>query len=70
MSPPLPNKWWQVAQVFWKRVFHKKLFRVAPIHHHFEALGWPAAKVTMRYWVITIIAGVLGLAIALLARVP
>ncbi len=59
-----------MLQVFWKRVFHKKLFRVAPIHHHFEALGWPAAKVTMRYWVITIIAGVLGLAIALLARVP
>jgi len=59
-----------LLQVFWKKVFHKKLFLVAPIHHHFEALGWPAAKVTMRYWVITIIAGVLGLAIALLARVP
>jgi len=59
-----------LLQVFWKKVFHKKLFRVAPIHHHFEAIGWPAAKVTMRYWVITIIAGVLGLAIALLARIP
>jgi len=59
-----------LLQVFWKRVFHRKLFLVAPIHHHFEALGWPAAKVTMRYWVITIIAGVLGLAIALLSRIP
>lgn len=59
-----------LLQVFWKKVFHKKLFRVAPIHHHFEAIGWPAAKVTMRYWVITIIAGVIGLAIALLARTP
>jgi phospho-N-acetylmuramoyl-pentapeptide-transferase len=58
-----------LLQVFWKKVFHKKLFRVAPIHHHFEAIGWPAAKVTMRYWVITIIAGVLGLAVALLAHV-
>lgn len=57
-----------LLQVFWKKVFHKKLFQVAPIHHHFEALGWPAAKVTMRYWVITIIAGVLGLSIALLSR--
>lgn len=57
-------------QVFWKKAFHKKLFRVAPIHHHFEALGWPAAKVTMRYWVITIIAGVLGLVLALAARLP
>ncbi len=57
-----------LLQVFWKKVFHKKLFRVAPIHHHFEAIGWPAYKVTMRYWVITIISGVLGLAVALLAR--
>ncbi|MDP2651909.1 MAG: hypothetical protein Q8O94_02120 [bacterium] len=57
-----------LLQVFWKKVFHKKLFQVAPIHHHFEAIGWPAAKVTMRYWVITIIAGVVGLTIALLAR--
>jgi phospho-N-acetylmuramoyl-pentapeptide-transferase len=58
-----------LLQVFWKKVFHRKLFQVAPIHHHFEALGWPAAKVTMRYWVITIIAGVLGMSIALLSRV-
>ncbi|MGD0328177.1 MAG: hypothetical protein ABSB00_00470 [Minisyncoccia bacterium] len=57
-----------LLQVFWKKVFHKKIFRVAPVHHHFEAIGWPAAKITMRYWVITIIAGVVGLAIALLAR--
>ncbi len=55
-----------VLQVFWKKVFKKKLFRIAPIHHHFEALGWPAYKVTMRYWVVTILAGMLGIAIALL----
>jgi len=53
-------------QVFSKKVFKKKLFRIAPIHHHFEAIGWPSYKVTMRYWVITIIAGILGLTIALL----
>lgn len=55
-----------MAQVFSKKVFKKKLFRIAPIHHHFEAIGWPAYKVTMRYWVITIIAGIFGLALALL----
>lgn len=59
-----------LLQVFWKKVFKRKLFRVAPIHHHFEALGWPPAKVTMRYWVITIIAGVLGLALAFIAHTP
>jgi phospho-N-acetylmuramoyl-pentapeptide-transferase len=53
-------------QVVSKKLFKKKVFRIAPIHHHFEAIGWPAYKVTMRYWVITIIAGVFGLAIALL----
>lgn len=53
-------------QVFWKKVFHRKLLRIAPIHHHFEAIGWPAHKVTMRYWVITIIAGIFGVALALL----
>jgi phospho-N-acetylmuramoyl-pentapeptide-transferase len=55
-----------LLQVFWKKVFKKKLLRIAPIHHHFEALGWPPYKVAMRYWVITIIAGVLGLSVALL----
>ncbi len=53
-------------QVFSKKVLKRKLFRIAPIHHHFEAIGWPAYKVTMRYWVITIIAGIFGLALALL----
>lgn len=39
----------------------KKIFKVAPIHHHFEASGWPEAKVTMRFWVIGQVAAVLGL---------
>lgn len=55
-----------ILQVIGKKVFKKKLFRIAPIHHHFEAIGWPSYKVTMRYWIITIIASVFGLAIALL----
>lgn len=55
-----------LMQIISKKAFKRKLFRIAPIHHHFEAIGWPAYKVTMRYWVITIIAGVFGLAIALL----
>ncbi len=55
-----------VAQVLSKRLLKRKLFRIAPIHHHFEAVGWPAYKVAMRYWVITIIAGILGLSLALL----
>lgn len=55
-----------MLQVLSKKIFKKKLFHIAPIHHHFEAIGWPAYKVTMRYWVITIIAGIFGLTLALL----
>ena len=44
----------------------KKVFRVAPLHHHFEALGWPASKVTMRFWIIGVVCAVLGLTIALI----
>jgi phospho-N-acetylmuramoyl-pentapeptide-transferase len=39
----------------------KKLFRIAPLHHHFEALGWPSYKVTMRYWLISILCALLGI---------
>lgn len=55
-----------VLQIFWKKVFGRKLFRVAPLHHHFEALGWPAYKVTMRYWIVGIVCAIIGLSIALL----
>ena len=43
----------------------KKVFIVAPLHHHFEAIGWPSYKVTMRYWIISVIFAVLGVIIAL-----
>lgn len=50
-----------VFQILSKRFRGKKIFRVAPLHHHFEAIGWPSHKVTMRYWVIGIICAVIGL---------
>ncbi|MEK7148611.1 MAG: hypothetical protein AAB770_01705 [Patescibacteria group bacterium] len=44
----------------------KKVFLVAPLHNHFQALGWPSYKVTMRYWVISVVFSVLGTIIALI----
>ena len=44
----------------------KKIFKIAPIHHHFEASGWEETKVTMRFWVIGQVTGVLGLILFLL----
>ena len=44
----------------------KKIFRITPIHHHFEAIGWPETKVTMRFWVIGQVCAVIGLLIAII----
>lgn len=46
----------------------KKVFLSSPIHHHFEAIGWPETKVTMRFWILGQVAGVLGLILYLLGR--
>ncbi|MDP2648695.1 MAG: hypothetical protein Q8P19_02235 [bacterium] len=56
-----------VAQVTWKSVFGRKLLRIAPLHHHFEAIGWPSYKVAMRYWVLSIVLASLGVIVALAA---
>lgn len=45
----------------------KKVFLFAPLHHHFEALGWPKYKVTMRYWIVSIITAVVGVIISLIS---
>lgn len=55
-----------VIQVASKRLRGKKIFRIAPLHHHFEAIGWPSYKVTMRYWVISVVCAVVGMTIALI----
>lgn len=46
----------------------KKVFLVAPIHHHFEALGWPSYKVVMRYWIISVMCAIIGLILVLAGR--
>jgi phospho-N-acetylmuramoyl-pentapeptide-transferase len=55
-----------VVQILGKRVFHVKVLRIAPLHHHFEALGWPPYKVTMRYWVVGVLFAIIGMSLALL----
>ena len=52
-------------QIFSKRVFKRKIFVSAPIHHHLEAKGWPETKVTMRFWVIASVAAAIGVLVAL-----
>ena len=52
-----------IAQVVSFRVFHRRIFRMAPIHHHFELLGWPETTVIVRFWVLGGIFVALGLGI-------
>ncbi len=58
-----------MLQILSKKLRHgKKIFKIAPIHHHFEAMGWGEPKVTMRFWIIGQVAGVLGLILFFLGR--
>lgn len=54
-----------LIQITSKRLFKRKVFISAPIHHHLEASGWPETKVTMRFWVIGMVAAFIGVLIAL-----
>ena len=57
-----------IIQVSSKKFFKRKVFLSTPIHHHFEALGWPEQKVVMRFWVIAAVTAVIGLVIFLIDR--
>jgi phospho-N-acetylmuramoyl-pentapeptide-transferase len=57
-----------IIQLTSKKLRGKKVFLVAPLHHHFEAIGWPAYKVVMRYWVIGIICALVGMIITIVGQ--
>lgn len=57
-----------IVQISSKKLTGKKLFLSTPIHHHFEAKGWPETKVTMRFWIIATVFATLGLLIGLIGR--
>ena len=52
-------------QIISKRFFGRKILSIAPLHHHFEADGWPPYKVTMRYWVLGFVFAVVGLVLSI-----
>lgn len=51
-----------IIQVFWFKRTGRRVFRMAPIHHHFEQLGWSESKVVIRFWIVAIVLALLGLA--------
>ncbi|MDP2641937.1 MAG: phospho-N-acetylmuramoyl-pentapeptide-transferase, partial [bacterium] len=57
-----------IIQITGYKLFNKRrVFRVAPLHHHFQALGWPREKVVMRYWIVSVISSILGVILALIS---
>lgn len=57
-----------IAQLISKKIFKRKIFISTPIHHHFEALGWPETQVTMRFWIVSAIGCAVGLALFFVSR--
>lgn len=55
-----------ILQMGSKKLFKKKIFLSTPIHHHFEAIGWPETKVTMRFWIIAAVSAALGTVLGIL----
>ncbi len=46
----------------------KRIFRLAPIHHHFEAIGWPSYKVTMRFWILSLMFAIIGVILHIISK--
>ena len=57
-----------IIQIVSKKLRGKKVFLSSPLHHHFEALGWPESQVTMRFWIVSAIFCALGLVVFFLSR--
>ncbi len=58
-----------IVQLISKKFRKKKVFLSSPIHHHFEAIGWPEEKITMRFWIISAISTVFGLVIFFIDKI-
>ncbi len=57
-----------IIQLCSRRFAGRKVFHSTPIHHHFEAIGWPETKVTMRFWIIGAVFAVIGLVLGVIGR--
>ncbi|MBI2646045.1 MAG: phospho-N-acetylmuramoyl-pentapeptide-transferase, partial [Deltaproteobacteria bacterium] len=50
-----------ISQVISYKLTKKRIFKMAPVHHHFELLGWPEPKVVVRFWIISIVLALIAL---------
>jgi phospho-N-acetylmuramoyl-pentapeptide-transferase len=54
-----------IQRTYFRLTHGRKIFRFTPLHHHFELLGWDEEKITLRFWIVGIIAGLLGVTLFL-----
>ncbi len=57
-----------IVQLAARKFFRRKIFLSAPIHHHFQALGWPESQITMRFWILSAVFSIIGVVIFFFAR--
>ncbi len=57
-----------IAQILWFKWKGRRLFRMAPLHHHFELSGWPEEKITLRFWIVGALSALIGVAFYLGTR--
>ncbi len=57
-----------IIQVGYFKLTGKRIFLMAPIHHHFEKLGWPESRIVVRFWIVSFACAILGLIITLKVR--
>ena len=50
-----------IQVTYFKKTHGKRIFKMAPIHHHFEMKGWKETQVVVRFWIITIVLVLIGL---------
>jgi len=56
-----------VMQVFSIRILKKRIFKVIPLHHHFEASGWGEAQIVMRYWIVSVMRAIIGIILTIIS---
>jgi phospho-N-acetylmuramoyl-pentapeptide-transferase len=56
-----------ILQLLSKKFLKRKMFLVAPLHHHFEAKGWPRYRIVMRYWIVSYMCALFGVVIVLVS---
>jgi phospho-N-acetylmuramoyl-pentapeptide-transferase len=57
-----------ILQLLSKKIFKRKILLAAPIHHHFQGLGWEESQITMRFWIVSWVFSIFGLVIFFLSR--